>query len=569
MMKFPTPCFRASVLALGLALPGALHAQTWQWASAHAAGSTGSSVIYAAAVDAAGNTVVAGQFSGTSTFGSTILTSAGGTDVFVGRLSPTGAWLQAARAGGPADDVAQAVAVDAAGNIVAAGLFRGGTAAFGTITLTNADNTGTTSDGFVARLSSAGAWTQAVRMGGPDNDGVMSLALEGSGTAVVAGNFSSNTAAFGATPLTNANTDRSNDVFVARLGADGTWGQAIRGGGSGDDFMQAMVLDASGNAMIAGHFARATVTFGTIVLNNANPGQYSSDMYVARLSSAGTWTQALQAGGPGNDYAKGVGLDASGNAYVAGNFASPTLNFGTTALTNADASGNTSDIFVARLSTANAWTMAARAGGSNNDYANALAVDGSGKASVGGSFQSATSSFGTIALANSDPANADPAKATFDALVARLSSAGTWDLALRAGGVGNDFVNALALDASGNAAVGGNLSSSPATFGDISLNSSGSAFIAKLMGLTTKTTAARLSAAMQLVPNPAQEQVQLTWPTANSQALPLILIDNLGREVKRQALPAQATRATLSLRGLASGVYVVRVGETAQRLVVE
>ncbi|RPD49317.1 T9SS C-terminal target domain-containing protein [Hymenobacter sediminis] len=562
MMKIPTPWLRASALVLGLALPGALHAQTWQWASAHATGSTGSSVIYAAAVDATGNTVVAGQFSGTSTFGSTTLTSAGGTDVFVGRLSPTGAWLQAARAGGPADDVAQAVAVDAAGNIVAAGLFRGGTAAFGTTTLTNANST--SSDGFVARLSSAGTWTQAVRMGGSDNDGAMGLALDGSGTTIVAGNFSSNTATFGATTLTNANTDRSNDVFVARLGADGTWGQAIRGGGSGDDFVQAIVLDATGNALIAGHFARATVTFGTIVLNNANPSQYSSDIYVARLSSAGTWTQALQAGGPGNDYAKGAGIDASGNAYVAGNFASPTLNFGTTVLTNADASGNTSDIFVARLSSANAWTMAARAGGSSNDYANALAVDGSGKASVGGLFQGLTSTFGAIALTN-----ADPTGAKFDILVARLSSAGSWDLALRAGGVGDDYTNALALDASGNAAVGGNLNSSPATFGDISLNSSGSAFIAKLMGLTTKTTAARLSAAMQLVPNPAQDQVKLSWPTANSQSLPLILIDNLGREVKQQALPAQATRATLSLRGLASGVYVVRVGETAQRLVVE
>ncbi|MBX0291834.1 SBBP repeat-containing protein [Hymenobacter sp. HSC-4F20] len=564
MMTTITPWLRAGALALGLAIPASLHAQTWQWASAHAAGSTGSSVIYAAAVDAAGNTVVAGLFSGTSTFGTTTLVSAGGTDVFVGRLSPTGTWIQAVRAGGTGDDVALAVGVDAAGNAVAAGSFKGASAAFGSTTLPNADNSGGTSDGFVARLSSAGTWTQALRMGGSDNDGVMALALDGTGTAVVAGNFSSNTATFGGTTLTNGNTDRSNDVFVARLAADGTWGQTVRGGGAGDDFVQALALDASGSAVIAGHFARSTVTFGTITLNNANPGQYSSDVYVARLSSAGTWTQALQAGGPGNDYGRGVGIDANGNAYVAGNFASPTISFGSTTLANATASGNTSDIFVARLSNANAWTMAARAGGAENDYANALAVDSNGSASVGGLFQGATSTFGAIALTN-----ADPTGAKFDILVARLSSAGVWNLALRAGGVGDDYTNALALDASGNAAVGGNLNSSPATFGSISLNSAGSAFIAKLQGLTTNSKTARAASLLSLAPNPARSQVELTWIKPEPRALPVTLLDGLGREVRRQMLPAQATRTHLNLSGLGSGLYIVRIGESAQRLVVE
>ncbi|GGG39773.1 SBBP repeat-containing protein [Hymenobacter glacieicola] len=555
---------RLGALAAGLALPAGVQAQTWQWAAAHALGSTGSSVIYAAAVDAAGNTVVAGLFSGTTTLGTTTLTSAGGTDVFVGRLNAAGAWTQAVRAGGPGDDVALALAVDGAGAAVVAGSFKGATAAFGATTLTNADNTGNTTDGFVARLSSAGTWSQAARMGGPDNDGATGLALDASAAAVVAGNFSSNTAAFGGTTLTNGNTDRSNDVFVARLSSAGDWSQAVRGGGSGDDFVQAVALDASGNAVIAGHFARATVTFGTIVLTNANPGQYSSDLYVARLSSAGTWTQALQAGGPGNDYARGVGLDGNGNTYVAGNFASPAVSFGPTSLTNADNSGNTSDIFVARLSSANAWTLAARAGGPDNDYANALAVDGNGSASVGGLFRGATSAFGSIALAN-----ADPTGATFDILVGRLSSAGAWNLALRAGGIGDDYTNALTLDGSGNAVVGGNLNSSPATFGALSLNSAGSAFIAKLMGLTTATSSARAAASLALVPNPARHQVRLTWAEAQPQAQPLIVLDGLGRVVRRQLLPARATQATVSLHGLVAGVYIIRMGETAQRLVVE
>ncbi|UOQ75370.1 hypothetical protein MUN84_11585 [Hymenobacter sp. 5516J-16] len=69
MTASTTRWLRIGALAAGMALPTQLSAQTWQWAAAHAAGSTGSSVIYAAAVDAAGNTVVAGLFSGTTTLG--------------------------------------------------------------------------------------------------------------------------------------------------------------------------------------------------------------------------------------------------------------------------------------------------------------------------------------------------------------------------------------------------------------------------------------------------------------------------------------------------------------------
>ncbi len=336
MATHATLQLQAGAIALLLSLPTGLQAQTWQWASGHASGSTGNSRIYAAAVDQAGNTIVAGGFSGTITLGSTSLTSAGGNDVFVARLNSVGAWTQAVRAGSAGDDIGVAVAVDASGNVAVGGFFFGPTSSFGATTLTNANSAGDRSDAFVARLNSTGTWTQAVSSGGQNNDAITALVLDDSGTIIVGGNFSSSSVSFGPTTLTNANTNSSNDGFVARLNSAGTWTQAVRSGSPGDDFIRALALNPNGNVTVAGDFAGATTTFGTINLDNKNPAQYSSDVYVARLSSAGVWTQAASAGGTGNDYGRALAVDGTGNAIVAGNTASVTATFDATTLTNAN-----------------------------------------------------------------------------------------------------------------------------------------------------------------------------------------------------------------------------------------
>jgi hypothetical protein len=193
-----------------------------------------------------------------------------------------------------------------------------------------------------------------------------------------------------------------------------------------------------------------------------------------------------------------------------------------------------------------------------------MAVDANGSVSVTGSFDGTQATFGTIALTN-----ASTAGTTSDIYVARVNSAGAWNLALRAGGASDDFANALALDGSGNAVIGGDVGSTSATFGTIALPSVNSGYAAKLMGLVTASRSSRAVAPFALAPNPAHELVQLSWSEKKQAQQPLLLIDALGREVRRQQLPPNATQATLNLQGLSSGVYIVRIGSNTQRLLVE
>ena len=96
--------------------------------------------------------------------------------------------------------------------------------------------------------------------------------------------------------------------------------------------------------------------------------------------SALSW--AVKAGGgrwDGNDYARGIAVDSSGNAYVTGVFRQTAL-FGSTNLT----SSGESDIFIAKLSSNGSWQWVIKAGGSSHDWGYGIAVDSSGNAYISG-----------------------------------------------------------------------------------------------------------------------------------------------------------------------------------------
>lgn len=538
-----------AVLLLSMPAAPAMAQASWQWASGASSVMplVDGSGVNATAVDGAGNVAVTGYFTGTLTLGNFTLTSAGSRDIFVARLSPTGTWMQAVRAGGAANDEARALTVDVGGTITVTGGFSSGTADFGTLRLSSAGS----NDVFVARLNSAGTWVQALRAGGSGSESALAMAVDAAGNTVVTGSFSGTNTTFGAIPLTNAG---GNDVFVAWLSTTGIWTRAVQAGGSGADAANAVTVDNAGNVTICGGFGSTGAAFGTIPLVSAG----NTDVFVAQLNSSGNWTQAVRGGGTNDDAAAALGLDASGNVVITGRFAGSNVDFGSFSLAS---SAGSSDVFVARLSPGGVWTQAVRAGNSGRDVATALVVDSNGNATVTGQFENAVS-FGTTLLTSAG---------AYDVFVARLNAAGNWTQAVRAGGVENDFAGAIALDAPGNVVVAGQFLRST-SFGSYSLNTSGTfetVYVARLGGLGLVSRAARPAEAFTLAPNPATAQVRLIWPEATATARPVRVLDGVGREVRRLTLPARATTASLDVQGLASGLYLVQCGAATGRLAVE
>src|SRR5205823_1936140 len=113
------------------------------------------------------------------------LTSAGGSDAFVARYSPTGALLWARSAGGTGNDQGSGIAVDLAGNAYVTGSFSG-TADFDPSAATsNLVSTGSL-DAFAWKLDSQGNLAWARKLGGTGSDAGNGIALDSLGNVLVA-----------------------------------------------------------------------------------------------------------------------------------------------------------------------------------------------------------------------------------------------------------------------------------------------------------------------------------------------------------------------------------------------
>ena len=252
-------------------------------------------------------------------------------------------------------------------------------------------------------------------------------------------------------------------LLLARAGHSQSpaWQWAAQSNGAGVAQVKDIAVDAAGNSYIVGFFNQPT-RFGAAALTS----QGRSDIFAAKLSSAGIWEWAVAVGGTGSDRAAGVAVDASGHIFITGNFSNQ-VSFGTTVLTS---QGNT-DAFVAQLNEQGQWLWATAAGGPGQDRACALTVSSNGELLVAGQY-AGTATFGTNQLMSSGSA---------DAFVARLTRGGLWQWATAGGGTDNDEATALTTNAAGEIYVTGYFSNT-GTFGASVLTGQGidDAFVAKL-----------------------------------------------------------------------------------------
>jgi len=242
----------------------------WLWAKQ--AGGTDYDDGYGIVVDINGNSYVTGIFySSNCSFGSTTLTSSGGSDIFVAKLDINGNWLWAKQAGGTSGDSGNGIAVDANGNSYITGGFKE-SATFGTTTLTSSGYYDY--DIFVTKLDIDGNWLWAKQAGGTGDEGSNSIAVDANGNSYITSGFEESVN-FGTTTLTSSGY---LDIFVAKIDHNGNWLWAKQAGGAIDDCGYGIALDANGNSYVTGVFMESA-NFGTTTLTSSG----DRDIFVAKL----------------------------------------------------------------------------------------------------------------------------------------------------------------------------------------------------------------------------------------------------------------------------------------------
>jgi hypothetical protein len=353
------------------------------------------------------------------------------------------------------DDRAKAVAVDAAGNVYVTGLFRG-TVDFGggPISTTNF-----LAAAFLVKYNSGGGhvWSKRLNSGTGLDEGT-TIAVDGSNVFV--GGILYQTSDFGSGPLTSAG---GADIFLAKYSSSGAFGWVSRIGGSGEDWVYGMDVNANGGPAIAGSFV-GSVNFGGGDLRSAG----GKDIVVAHYSSTGghLWSRAV--GGSADDVCRSIAVDGAGYSVVTGNFASSSIDFGAGSLANAGGP----DIFLARYDGGGSAQWSKRWGSTLSLAENAFSV--------------ATDIWGNILLTGSLVTNIDFGGGTlagdgyYDIFLAKFNAGGGHVWSKRTGaGEGTD----IAGDSVGNVIVTGDFSgATPVTFGGPNLLSPGGTdtFLVKL-----------------------------------------------------------------------------------------
>ncbi|MGA7541144.1 MAG: SBBP repeat-containing protein [Steroidobacteraceae bacterium] len=446
----------------------------------------------AIAVDAEGDAYVTGQAGSTDfpTVDPYQTNNPGGNAgaAFIAKFDPTGTrLLYSTYLGGSDGATIAGIAVDSAGSIYVAG----GTASkdFPVVNAYQSQFKGTgqsSGQGFVTKFSPDGSTLDySTYLGGSGaNNGVSALAIDSAGDAYVAG--STNSTDFPTTAQAIQGSLRGlNNVVVTELNPSGNGlVYSTYLGGSGYDSEDALAIDASGDAYVAGSTNSSDFPlvhpFQSTNYESAN-GSTNPTAFVAKIAAGGTTLDySSYLGGSGSfDEALGIAVDSAGNACVTGATEStdfPTVNPYQATNRDAEGLGGTSAFVTKVNSTGTALVYSTYLGGSGGgqgvegELGFAIAIDAAGDAYITGSTSSTdfptvnavqeTNDAAAIGSENAFVSELDPtgSKLLFSTY---LGGSGSWGPALTHPPIPlGDSASGIAIDGSGGIYVVGTTGSS-------------------------------------------------------------------------------------------------------------
>ncbi|MCW5906247.1 MAG: T9SS type A sorting domain-containing protein [Chitinophagales bacterium] len=294
------------------------------------------------ATDSSGNVYVTGWFRAPSiVVGNVTLynknSSGGSSDMFLIKYDPNGNVLWAKSAGSADDEKGNGCIVDATGNVVVTGYFKGDSIDIEGTKYPNRGN----KDGFVIKYSTTGTLLAVKVFGGSSSEEPFACSTDGAGNIFVAGSFASNSVVFDADTIVN--TGGNSDIFLVKLDTSLNTIWTKNTGSNSADEARGCATDKYGNTVITGVYTGSSITFGNTVLNN-NGGE---EIFLVKYAPDGTLLWAKKIGKSKDDGANDCAINNNGRIVIAGYYNSSSLTLGSINLNNSYVGVATSDVFIA------------------------------------------------------------------------------------------------------------------------------------------------------------------------------------------------------------------------------
>ena len=223
--------------------------------------------------DGAGRMYIAITFIGSVDFGEFRLDALGSTDLAIASFSQAG-WDWAISAGGHGDDKAWDCDGKATSGMKVVGEFTGN-ASFGALYTSQSSGI----DFFISEVSSTGGWVDLIHAGGPGLDRATSVIHSKQGSIYITGSSSA-----GLTlgedvlqDLDGLDDGSYNDIFLAELLVNNSWGWAVQAGGDRDGYPTALSLGLDGSPLVSFVYSG---TFETDSSSTPSQGAYDVGVWL-------------------------------------------------------------------------------------------------------------------------------------------------------------------------------------------------------------------------------------------------------------------------------------------------
>ena len=530
-----------------------LASDRWSWATR--AGSTARDRGNKVVIDALGNSYIAGSYVGTVAFGSTTLTSASSTasDAFIAKYDSNGNALWARSAGGIGEDEAASLVLDDAnGRIYITGVYNN-TATFGSTNLTVVNR----KDGFIAAMTTSGAWQWAKSFGGTGSDEGFDIVQGASSNLFVTGYCGAATR-FGTLTVPNFG---GFDIFLASYTTAGlpVWAKSFGGSGTDNGLGLATNVGLGFSGVAITGFFNGTINFGGASLTSAG----GTDIFLAGLLETGTLVGVRREGGTGDDAGTAIEVgdpDAPLNpnyTYITGYF-SNSMSIGTGF--NITAVGD-KDVFIAGYDPLGQAQMIYSFGNTGDDRANDIALTDAGIYLTG--YYSTFFNVGNIQFGN---------RGGRDIFATKHGLDGTMKFAANAGSNSEDFGRGIDVSSNGTIYATGYYVNK-AYFGDIILDrfNNGDFFLGKFaqqINANGRVAAynpeddklTQIQNSIEVYPNPARGDDMLNLRViglADQESATIQLLDMTGKMVQltTQIAGPEGLDISLKAQALKPGIY--------------